>query len=406
MVQPATGTDEAVKNLLLPTAFASKEKCLAYVQQLPALLMSKGFISASIDSMWQDSSSVQLILFPGKKYTWDSLRVENKDWPLLNQLGFYRASFNTKPFDQQKVTAVYNQLLDYFANNGYPFAKTFLDSIQLNDSAVNAKLQIDRGDLYHIDTIIIAGGIKISKTFLTHYLDIEEHSVYQQDKIDRISKRLTELPFLVQTQPYSVSMLNTGAELKLFLEGRKSNQINVLVGFQPSSQEIGGKLLLTGEANLNLRNPFGNGETLGINWQQLQSKSPRLDLVFQRPYLFHSPVGISVNFELYKRDSFFLNILSKVGASYTISARQAVSVFAQFNKTSVLDVDTNVVKITRRLPDVADISNTSLSVQYDFVNTNYRFNPRSGNELQLTAGFGNKTIKPSTAVSRNKRYHV
>ena len=398
IIQPVDGSVETLAALQLPNTFATKTKCISYVQQLPALLTTKGYITASVDSVYEDSTSVYVYLFQGKKYTWNSLHIDDKDWPLLNQLGYYKSSFNAKPFDQQKVSAVYDQLLDYFSNNGYPFAKTYLDSIELNDGSVNANLHINQGALYTIDTILVYGDIKIAKSFLTHFLNIEEHSIYQQDKLDRINKRLSELPFLVQTQPYNVSMLNTGAELKLYLEARKSNQVNVLVGFQPSNQQVGGKLLLTGEANLNLRNPFGNGETIGINWQQLQQKSPRLNLVYQRPYMFNSPVGVNVNFELYKRDSFFLNIISKAGVSYNISQKQLITVFVQFNKSNILYVDTSVVIATKQLPDITDFSTTSLSFQYDFNNTNYRFNPRSGNELQFVTGFGNKHIHRNNSI--------
>ena len=398
IIVPMDDSAGTINNLHLSSSFASKAKCMAYVQLLPALLITKGYTSTSIDSVWEDSASVSLLLFTGKKYEWDSLHVSSADWPLLNQLGYYQSSFNSKPFDQQKVTAAYNQLLDYFSNNGYPFAKIYLENIVLNNENINATLHIEKGDLYHIDTIEVYGDIKISKNFLTHYIDIPEHSIYEQDKLDRINKRLSELPFLMQTQPYSISMVNTGAVLKLYLQNRRSNQVNVLVGFQPSNEQVGGKLLLTGEANLNLRNPFANGETLGINWQQLQSKSPRLNLAFQRPFLFHSPVGVNVNFELYKKDSFFLNILGRVGASYNISSKQSFTVFVQFNKSNLLNVDTTIIKITKRLPDIIDYSATSLSLQYDFNNTNYRFNPRSGNELQFITGFGNKHIQQNNAI--------
>ncbi len=371
---------------------------MAYIQQLPVLLTAKGYISASIDFVWEDSSSVSILLFPGQKYEWENLHFKESDLPLLNQLGYYRASFNSKLFNQQKVGVLYNQLLDYFSNNGYPFAIVYLDSLVLNDGHISANLRIDKQALYHIDTILVYGDIKLSKNFITHYLDIAEHSVYQQDKIDRINKRLSELPFLVQAQPYSVSMLNSGAELKLYLENRKSNQVNILVGFQPSNQQNGGKLLLTGDANLNLRNPLGNGETLGITWQQLQSKSPRLNLLFQRPYIFHSTVALNLNFELYKRDSFFLNIIAKAGMAYNISSRQSVTVSVQSYKTNVLNVDTAEVKITKSLPNIADLTDAGISFQYDFNNTNYRFNPRSGNELQIISGFGQKNIRKNNAV--------
>ena len=398
IVKHIDSSENLINDLQFPLAFSTKDKCIDYVKQLPQLLMTKGYISASVDSVWEDSSSVQLLLFTGKKYRWDSLHVDEKDWPLLNQLGYNHSSFNSKPFDQQKVNVIYNQLLDYFASNGYPFSKIYLDSIVLNNGLISAKLYIDKGVLYHIDTIIVNGNIRLSKNFITRYLDIQEHSVYQQNKLDKIDSRLAELSFLQQIQPHTISMLNTGAALNLYLQNKQSNQINALIGFLPANQQTGGKLLVTGEADLNLHNPFGNGETIGLNWQQLQSKSPRLNLLFERPYLFHSPVGINLNFELYKRDSFFLNIYFKAGLQYNISTKQSVALFVQFNKSNVLSVDTSFVIATKKLPDIIDLASTALFFQYDFNNTNYRFNPRRGNELQVLTGFGRKYIHENNII--------
>lgn len=398
LIKRVDSVEASTNALALQTTFASKAKCITYVQQLPQLLMSKGYISASVDSVWEDSTSVSMLLFTGKKYTWDSLKIDEKDWSLLNSFGYNRSSFNNKPFDQQKVTILYRQLLDYFSNNGHPFTKIFLDSIILQNEAITAKLKINEGALYRIDTIIISGNIKLSKNFITHYLDIEEKSVYQQSKIDKINARLAELSFLQQTQPYSVTMLNTGAELKFYLQNRASNQINALIGFLPANQQTGGKLLVTGEAQLNLHNPFGNGEVLAVDWQQLQKKSPRLNLLFERPYLFHSPLGLSANFQLYKRDSFFLNVHAQAGAQYNISARRLVSVFLQLNESNLLSVDTTIVIATKHLPDVIDYTETSLAFAYAYNNTNYRFNPRRGNELQFTTSFGRKYVHKNNSI--------
>jgi len=388
----------SINTLQLQTTFTSKTKCIEYVHKLSQLLMTKGYISASVDSVWEDSSSVSILLFIGKKYKWDSLHVDEKNWLLLNNLGYSKTSFNNKPFDQQKVNVVYNQLLDYFSNSGYPFAKIFLDSVQMNDNSISATLKIERGELYHVDTINIYGNVKLTKNFVTHYLGIDEKSVYQQSKIDKINGRFAELMFVQQSQPYSLRMLNTGAELNFYLQNKASNQINALIGFLPANQQNGGKLLVTGEAQLNLHNPFGNGETLAVDWQQLQPKSPRLDLLFERPYLFHSSLGFNTNFELYKRDSFFLNIHFQAGVFYNISTKQSVSVFVQLNKSNVLSVDTTLVILTRQLPDVIDYTETSLVFAYSFNNTNYRFNPRKGNELTFTTSFGKKYIHENNSI--------
>jgi outer membrane protein assembly factor BamA len=398
VIQGSDSSVEIINALQLTTSFNSKAACLIYVQKLPELLTTKGYISNSIDAIKEDSTHVYITLFAGRKYIWDQLLVEEQNWPVLNQLGYSSNFFNKKPFDQQKVTAVYNKLLDYYSNNGYPFVQLTLDSMVINDNLISAKLDISEGALYKIDTIILRGDAKISKEYLTRYLGLEEHDIYQQEVLDRIDARLAELPFIVQSQPHSITMLNTGAEVNLYLQNRKSNQVNVLVGFLPSNPQVGGKLLVTGEANLNLRNPFGHGETLGLNWQQLQAKSPRLNLLFQRPYLFHTPVGVNMNFELYKRDSFFLNIHGLLGAQYNVSTKKSVTVAVQIYGTSLLSVDTATIKATKRLPNTIDLNSATLSFQYDYNNANYRFNPRKGNELQFVVGFGQKNIKKNNTI--------
>ncbi len=95
-----------------------------------------------------------------------------------------------------------------------------------------------------------------------------------------------------------MTLLGTGSVLNLYVEPKKSSQVNVLIGLLPSNQQLeSNKLLVTGEANINLKNSLGSGETIGLNWQQIQVKSPRLNLVYQHPYLFKSPVGLAFNFD-------------------------------------------------------------------------------------------------------------
>ncbi|HVX50018.1 MAG TPA: POTRA domain-containing protein, partial [Chitinophagaceae bacterium] len=202
--------------LQLKNSFPTKPACLQYVQQLPAQLATAGYISASVDSVAVDSSSVFILLFTGKKYAWEDVAVDEKDWYVLTQLGFNKTTFHNKPFDNGKVQQVYDVLLDYFANNGYPFAKVGLDSVAINNEGrVTAKLSIDRGFLYHIDGIIVTGNAKLSNNFLFNYLGIKPGNVYQQDKIDKINQRLAELPYVEQAEPWRLTMLNTGAVINI-----------------------------------------------------------------------------------------------------------------------------------------------------------------------------------------------
>jgi hemolysin activation/secretion protein len=70
----------------------------------------------------------------------------------------------------------------------------------------------------------------------------------------------------------------------------------------------------------------------------------------------------------------------------------------QLNKSNVLSVDTTLIIQTKQLPDVIDYTETSLALAYSFNNTNYRFNPRKGNELQFITSFGKKYIHENSSI--------
>jgi outer membrane protein assembly factor BamA len=391
-----------ISNLNIDTVFSTRLLAIQYVQQLPSLLASKGYITASVDSVKEDSSSISIELYAGEKYTWKELMIDEELWPVLNQLGYYRQSFKDLFFNPAKVSIIYDQLLNYYADNGYPFTTVSLDSLQIDNASVSAKLNVNKGALYHIDSIRLNGNVKLSQHFLHQYLDIQPPELYNQKKLDKINQRIAELPFAEQSQQWDVTMLNTGAILNIYLQPKQSNQINVLIGFLPANQQLGGKLLLTGQANLNLKNAFGTGETIGLDWQQLQSKSPRLNLLFQKPYLFNTSVGLNFNFELYKRDTSFLNINGLFGLQYALSSKETGKLLLQTSRTNVLNIDTLQVMFTKKLPDVIDVSSVSIGLEYDYSKTNYRFNPRNGNEFVITGTAGNKIIRKNNAILQLK----
>ncbi|HLI93528.1 MAG TPA: hypothetical protein VKU83_07955, partial [Puia sp.] len=261
----------------LTTNFRSQEACTAYIDNLIPLLQSKGYITASADSIGYTAKEATLRLFVGAAWRWGYIDTRRVDPGLLAAVAWNPRTFAHRPLDFRVFQARQRQLLNYMENNGYPFARISLDSIVIRDSAeVAAVLRIDKGPLYHIDSIRIYGPAKISNEFLQRYLNIPNGSIYRKDRLGAISKKLLELPYIQEQQPWSLSMLGEGSVVNLYLKPKKSSQINALVGFLPSSDPVlGNKLLVTGEATINLQNALGNGETMALNWQQLQQNSPR-----------------------------------------------------------------------------------------------------------------------------------
>ncbi|GGB07868.1 POTRA domain-containing protein [Puia dinghuensis] len=391
----------------LTTSFRSRDACSEYVYNLLPLLQGKGYFTASIDSVDYGAASASLRLYVGNAWRWANIDTRGVDPALLAAASWNPRTFSHRLLDFRQFQTRQQLMLDYMENNGYPFAKVSLDSVTLRDSSdmsgVSAVLKVDKGPLYKIDSIRIYGTAKISTEFLQRYLNIPNGSIYRKERLEAISRKMLELPYVQQSQPWSLTMLAEGSVLNFYLKPKKSSQIDALVGFLPSSDPtLGNKIVVTGEATINLKNTLGNGETIGLNWQQLQPGSPRLNLLFNQPYLFHSPFGLNATFDLYKQDSSYINVNLMAGAQYTLSSNQNGTVFIQEASSSLLNVDTLEIIASHQLPRIADINAVSLGMTYDFNNTNYRFNPRKGNELNFLGSVGTKTVKENALIAQLK----
>jgi outer membrane protein assembly factor BamA len=385
--------------LKLQTSFTSQVLCEEYINKLPALLNSKGYASASIDTVQYDSSFAKIELYLGTQQNWVQLKTVGIEKRALDESGYMSKNFTNKPINFTQLAFIKERLLNYYEKNGYPFAAVFLDSILLKDDELNAVLTATPGPLYHIDSIRINGKAKISNNFLQHYLGLPNGSVYNKEKLELVSKRMLELPYVQEQQPSELMMLGTGSILNVYLQPKRSSQVNFLIGFLPASDATG-KLQLTGDVNLNLKNSLGKGETILLNWQQLQLKSPRLNVGFQQPYIFNSPFGIDFLFEIFKKDSAFVQLNAQVGVQYLLSANQSGKLFIQKQNSFLLaaGIDTNQIKVTKQLPANIDVSAVNIGIDYNFNNTNYRFNPKSGNEVQVFSTVGIKTISRNNDI--------
>lgn len=399
VIRPVDKDSVFVQNLRLQGSFRNGELCRDYVAGLPSLLHSRGYAAASVDSVLFDSLSATLDLYIGEAFHYASINTDSVDKKLLEEIAWNKKGSGSQSMTIQQVQTLQLKMLDYLENNGYPFARIVLDSIDWRENGPNAVLKIEKGPLYKIDSIRNFGNARISSAFLQRYLSIMNGSIYKKEKLMQVSKKLSELPYLQEKQPWALTRLGTGSILDVYLDPRRSSQVNVLIGLLPSnSQLVDNKMLVTGEATINLKNALGNGETILLNWQQIQPKSPRLNLAFQQPYLFKSPFGINLGFDLFKKDSSFVNVSMMLGMQYTVSSSQSGSVFVQNLRSSLLTVDTFAVKNYRQLPIEADVSSVNFGVQYEFFRTDYRYNPRRGTEFNITASVGTKKVKKNNVI--------
>ena len=389
-----------IQSLKLQTSFTNSFSCSTYINGLKALLGSKGYPTASVDSIDEQGTFTAIKLFLGKQYHWIKLNPGGVEKKALDESGYTENKFTGKLLNMVQLQTLQEKILVYYEKNGFPFAAVYLDSILLQDDKMDALLKVDKGPLYHLDSIRVFGKGRISKKFLYHYLGLPKGGIYNQEKLAQVSKKLRDLPYIQEQQPADVTMLGTGSLLNLYLAPKRSSHFDFLIGVLPNSNQ-NGKLQVTADVNLDLKNILGNGESILLKWQQLQVQSPRLNIGYQQPYIFNSSFGIDFLFDLFKKDSSFLQVNALLGLQYLLSASQSGKVFFQWQKSFLLNgaIDTNQIKATKKLPPNIDVTLISGGLDYELNKTDYRLNPRSGNELKFTLSAGIKNIKQNAEIT-------
>ncbi len=380
---------------------------LALIENLQTILTSlrnDAYLTASIDTViWRDTVA-QAILETGKQYEWTSLENGNVESVFLEQVGFRERLLDGKPFRYTKLVQIQEKLLNYAENNGYPFASVWLDDIVIEEGKIGAKIFMQKNRLIFFDKIKIQGDAKITTRYLENYLGIKNGELYSRDKILKIKSRLRELPFVIEKQNATVSFAGDQATINLFINKKNASRFDFLVGLQPRNQSTGPNnpdvrtFQLTGTFNADLNNQFGRGEKIYAEFQQLRPETQELNVELAYPYILDTPFGVDLKFDLYKRDTAYLDVISDLGIQYLFEAGTYLRVFWNRSVTNVLSINEALLLQSRQLPSILDINRSSFGLEYQIQKLNYRFNPSKGWMLNLRGGAGLKRINKNNKI--------
>ena len=372
----------------------SKRNLDKTLQSKQLYLYENGYLQSSFDSIITDSLKTIVYVALGAVYKWVYLDVDSFHEEALNKVGFRDKLYINRPFSIKNFTRLVEKLLSYYENNGYPFCEIRLDSLTLEKNTIGAKLVINKNKLCRIDSILVAGTQKTTESFIQNYIAVKEGGIYNEKSVKNINKKLAELPFLNVKSSPQVFFSQDETKIKLFLEEKKANYFNGVLGVLPDNTT--GKIQTTGDVALKLINTLGKGEKLDVNWRKLQLKTQDLKVMINYPFILNMPFGLDADLKIYKRDTTFLNINSIIGIQYLLSGGNYFKAFVE-NKTSTL-LSTKAYENNPATPSNADTRITAYGVGFRKYNLDYFFNPKKGYDITLNASVGNKIVKPNAKL--------
>ena len=379
---PLKTSEKKFDNLKSITVFLNEKKVDAY---------SKGYLDFSIDSLTPiNDSSYFAWIHQGRRYIWGNIKWGIKEGVLL------KSGLNPKKIENQAVNPtslflLYEKIIGYYENNGYPFASVNLDSTNYINDTISGKLNIVLGSHFTFDTLAIHGDSKLKKSYLQHYLEILPGNNFNDNLIVSIGKKLKELPFATEFQSHNIEFVGNKVIVHVYLNKKTANFFNGVLGILPNSpslqQNTGSNLLITGDVKLTLLNSFKYGEKIDFSWRRLQALTQQLNADVAFPYLFNTPFGASNQLDLLKQDTSFINFSNSLGIAYSLSTNKQLKVFWEHKSTTVLNQNTN------SLQNLYSNNTNFYGLAFSWEKLDYRFNPTSGVRLFVSAQGGNKTMQ-------------
>jgi translocation and assembly module TamA len=367
------------------------------VQELLRAARAEAYLTASADTLYWQGDTLQAYIYLGPKYRWAQLQPGNLPDNLLNRAGYKERFYTNKPFSYTDLIKLEERLLSLSEDQGYPFAAVKLDSVTLQEDQVTARLWYEQGPAIRFDSIKIRGDINLKARFLSRYLRIMPGDPYNQQKVESAVRLLRQVPYLRVAQPPAVYFANNKAEVELFLNNRKVNQLDGIIGFLPN-EEVPGRVLITGEFNMHLQNLFASGKSLKANWQKMRAASQKLDLEYAHPAFLGSPIEVKGAFHLLKEDTTFLNTNGRLSLGYFTHMRGKFSVHADLQSSRLT---ANPAQVSSRRAELAAYNLASYGVGYEWNNLDDYFYPHRGWRIAAEASAGNRRLRRLPSVEEH-----
>jgi outer membrane protein assembly factor BamA len=244
--------------------------------------------------------------------------------------------------------------------------------------------------------IHIKGDSSISVNAIENSIGIRKGDYFNESLLAQVDKRIEQLSFITKIKASELLFTEKGVELFLYLKSQKISSVQGAIGLQPNP--ITQTMVLTGDLQMKLANVFKKAESVDLSWRSIQPQTQSLNFKLIYPYLFKSPFGIDARFNLYKRDSTFLDLKSALGVVYTLKNGSQLKASYQLLASNLLFASAS----SSQFSNLATVRTNSYGISYTQRKLDYIPNPSKGRFLNVEAFIGSRTAtKDSVSEKKN-----
>jgi len=296
---------------------SSKDSVPSAKSKVFSQLKMEGYVGLSI----KDSSL--------EKATWHYYLTYDKQFKSVE----LRSKNDSQKSTLSSTLSDINLFLENLENNGYPFAKITVESLEETDKSLIVNYQIDSGHFYTISKIHFKSNDPFNEATLSNIIDLSKGEIYDESKIRNLGNIINNSELYTLLRSPEILFKEKDAELYIYFKKKKSSNADGFIGFQQNAASQ--KLELNGNINLRLKNALNRAELLNFNWKSNPDKSQNLFIDFKYPYLINLPFGVSSNMTIQKQDTTFLRN-TFYGSLQYLTPYYSTGAFIQFDNSFLL----------------------------------------------------------------------
>ena len=380
-------SQSTIDSLNLNTTFNNYLNLKEEADTLHHYLESIGFIENEMRSLKKKNDSTYVVFYHlGSKYKSIQLFYSEKDFSKRELLQVSKKVTDTYfilPFNAIETSI--DKLNVLKTKNGNVFARIKLENITKKRNSLFADVKLLKGDSRNIDSIIIKGYDKISKSHIKYYAGIKKGKKFNKSKLIEKNNILNTLGFVSVTKPPEILFKKDSTIVYLYLKKEKNNLFDGILGF--ATDENSQKLIFNGYLNLELNNNLNFGEQFLLNYKADGNNQQKFRARLTLPYLFKTSFGIITELKIFKRDSTFSTSDQLIKVKYQISPNSKTYLGYKSYESSNLRKDNSLYI------DVEDYTSNFLltGVSYTKTQNNVLFPIKT--EIYLDSEIGSKETK-------------
>ena len=380
-------SQSTIDSLNLNTTFNNYLNLKEEADTLHHYLESIGFIENEMRSLKKKNDSTYVVFYHlGSKYKSIQLFYSEKDFSKRELLQVSKKVTDTYfilPFNA--IEPSIDKLNVLKTKNGNVFARIKLENITKKRNSLFADVKLLKGDSRNIDSIIVKGYDKISKSHIKYYAGIKKGKKFNKSKLIEKNNILNSLGFVSVTKPPEILFKKDSTIVYLYLKKEKNNLFDGILGF--ATDENSQKLIFNGYLNLELNNNLNFGEQFLLNYKADGNDQQKFRARLTLPYLFKTPFGIITELKIFKRDSTFSTSDQLIKVKYQISPNSKTYLGYKSYESSNLRKDNSLYI------DVEDYTSNFLltGVSYSKTQNNVLFPIKT--EIYLDSEIGSKETK-------------